>query len=124
MSFGMMIMVLFTSNHPKLARYTGLIAGVMVTCYLILSAPISGFSINPARTIASALPAMRFDAFWIYMTAPFIGMSTAAELYLLLGRKAMCAKFHHSELYTCIFNCGYCKHTEASQNTTRSEPIL
>lgn len=109
-AFGMMTMVLTTSNHPALAKYTGIIAGLFVMGYLILSAPISGFSMNPARTIASAVPAMQYTSFWIYMIAPFLGMLSAAELFKRLKGKAICAKFHHSGSYLCIFNCGYCEH--------------
>ena len=87
MSFGMMLMVLTTSNHPRLAKYTGLIAGFLVASFVVLSAPISGFSINPARTIASAVVANQYPSFWIYMTAPFIGMLAASEFFIYHGRR-------------------------------------
>ncbi len=109
-AFWMMTMVLATSNHPTLSKYTGIISGFFVMSYVILSGPISGFSMNPARTIASAVPAMQYTAFWIYMIAPFLGMLSAAELFEKLKGKAICAKFHHSRSYLCIFNCGYCEH--------------
>jgi aquaporin Z len=110
MSFAMMTMVLTTSNHPRVSPYTGIIAGIFVACFVILSAPVSGFSINPARTIASAIPAMQFRSFWIYMTAPLIGMFSAAELYKAFDGKTVCAKIDHKDSYLCIFNCGYCRH--------------
>ncbi len=109
-AYGMMTMVLTTSNHPRLSKYTGVIAGFLVMSYVILSGPISGFSMNPARTIASAVPATDFGSFWIYMTAPFIGMLTAAEVFKLFKGRAICAKMHHENSYLCIFNCGYCEH--------------
>jgi aquaporin Z len=114
MAFSMMIMVLTTTNHPRYARYTGLIAGMFVASFVILSAPISGFSINPARTIASAIPGMQFPSFWIYMTAPFIGMLGAAEVFTHFKGKAICAKMHHVDTYLCIFNCGYCLHNHSA----------
>jgi len=43
-------MVLFTSNNQKLARLTGLFAGILVATYITLEAPLSGTSMNPART--------------------------------------------------------------------------
>lgn len=109
-AFGMMTMVLTTSNHPTLSKYTGAIAGFFVMGYVILSGPVSGFSMNPARTLASALPAMYYTSLWIYMVAPFIGMLTAAEVFRKSKGKAICAKMHHSHSYLCIFNCGYCEH--------------
>ena len=109
-AFCMMTMVLTTSNHPALSKYTGIISGFLVMSYVILSGPISGFSMNPARTIASAVPAMQYTSFWIYMVAPFLGMLSAAELFKRSKGKVICAKFHHSKSYLCIFNCGYCEH--------------
>jgi aquaporin Z len=110
-AFAMMTMVLTTANRPKLSKYTGAIAGVFVMTYVIVSGPVSGFSMNPARTIASAIPAQQFPAFWIYMTAPFIGMFAAASFYKRARGAVYCAKMHHSNSYLCIFNCQYCAHT-------------
>jgi len=109
-AFLMMTMVLITSNHPTLSKYTGAIAGFFVTCYVIITAPISGFSMNPARTLASDVPAMQYPSVWVYLTAPFIGMLGAAEVFVRRRGKAICAKMYHSKSYLCIFNCGYCEH--------------
>lgn len=119
-AFFMMTMVLVTSNKPKLSKYTGAIAGIFVMTYVIISAPISGFSMNPARTIASAVPAMQFHAFWIYMTAPFIGMFGAAAFYKRANGAVYCAKIHHSSSYLCIFNCQYCAHSTIAVNDKES----
>lgn len=109
-AFCMMMMVLVTSNHSKLSKYTGAFAGLLVMIYVILTGPVSGFGMNPARTLASAIPAMQFSSFWIYMTAPFIGMFSAAAFYQRFKGAVICAKMNHSEFYKCIFNCGYCTH--------------
>lgn len=109
-AFGMMMMILVTSNNPRTAKFTGVIAGIFVATYVILSGPISGFSINPARSIASAIPSGHYASFWIYMTAPFIGMFSAAALYQYYKGVVHCAKMHHSNMYDCIFNCDYCAH--------------
>src|SRR5262249_25076403 len=81
-AFLQMSLVLRISNTPRLARFTGLFAGVMVATYISLEAPYSGMSMNPARTFASALPARVWTALWIYFTAPPLGMLLAAELYV------------------------------------------
>jgi aquaporin Z len=116
-AFGMMTMVLVTTSNRNLSKYTGGIAGLMVTCYVIVSGPISGFSMNPARTIASAIPAMQYPSFWIYLTAPFIGMFSAAVLYKYFRGVVHCAKLYHSKFYTCIFYCGYGKYDHALEIT-------
>ncbi len=104
---GMMSAVLYFSNHHGLAGYTGLVAGTLVALYITFEAPFSGMSINPARTFGSAFPPGIWDGFWIYLTAPPLGMLTAAELYLWWkGKYAVkCCKLHHNTDKRCIF-CG------------------
>ena len=108
-SLGMMAMVLIASNSMSLMRFTGLGAGVLVALYIGVEAPLSGMSMNPARTLASALPARTWTAIWTYFTAPPLGMLLAAELYLRLGRVrgVKCAKLQHHGATRCIFRCGY-----------------
>ncbi|MGV0027675.1 MIP/aquaporin family protein [Phormidesmis priestleyi] len=108
-SFGLMLMVLVTSNHPKWSRFTGILSGILVATYITIEAPFSGMSMNPARTLASAIPAQNWTAIWVYFTAPVLGMLLAAELYVRLnGRNAVrCAKLHHHNHKRCIFRCGY-----------------
>jgi aquaporin Z len=107
-SCGMMLMVLFITNTPKLARFTGLFGGTLVFLYITFEAPLSGMSINPARTIASALPSGIWTAAWIYFVAPIGGMLLAVELYRLFRRGAQvaCAKWNHDARHRCIF-CGH-----------------
>jgi aquaporin Z len=105
----MMAIVLVASNVPRLDRYTGLFAGVLVTAYIAFEAPLSGMSMNPARTLGSAANAMSWDALWIYFTAPPLGMLLAAELYVRRAGIAAvrCCKLHHDNDQRCIFRCGY-----------------
>jgi aquaporin Z len=108
-SFGIMMTILIVSNTAKLSRFTGIFAGVLVAAYITLEAPLSGMSMNPARTLASALPAHTWTALWIYFTAPVVGMLLAAEIYVRFnGLSAVrCAKLHHNNHKRCIFHCGY-----------------
>jgi aquaporin Z len=104
---GLMSAVLYFSNHHRLDRYTGLFAGLLVATYITLEAPFSGMSMNPARSFGSAFPSGIWDHFWIYLTAPLLGMLTASEFYLWRkGRQAVkCCKLHHDNNKRCIF-CG------------------
>ena len=105
--FGMaavlMGVVLWSTNRRKLAQYTSLMVGCLIAIYIFLFAPVSGFSINPARTVASAVFAGVWTAVWIYFVAPLFGMLLAAEVY---GRAAgweriLCAKLHPGPSYLC-----------------------
>ena len=85
-AFIAMSVVLFASNNERLKKYTRLIAGCLVCTCVIVAGPISGFGMNPARSLASAIPANIWTAFWIYLVIPFVGMLLAAEVYLLIQR--------------------------------------
>ena len=80
----LMGVVLWTSNRPRLAGYTSYAVGVLIALYILLFAPVSGFSINPARTVGSAVFARVWTAGWVYFTGPLLGMMGAAEVYLRL----------------------------------------
>jgi len=109
MSFGMMLTVLTVSNAPRCARLTGVCAGALVAIYITLEAPLSGMSMNPARTLGPALFAHTGRSLWLYFTAPLLGMLAAAEVFVRLrGRdRVRCAKLHHPVNLPCIFVCGY-----------------
>jgi len=108
-TFLLMSVVLNASNSVRFSRFTGLFAGVLVATYISLESPLSGMSMNPARSLASALPGGIWDALWVYFTAPPIGMLMAAEFYVRVhGAKAViCAKLNHQNDKPCIFRCGY-----------------
>lgn len=107
-AFVLLMIVLLVSNSPRIACYTGLCAGLLVALYIIVEAPLSGMSLNPARTLASALLSNTWTALWIYFIAPLLGMFGAAQFYLTLrGQAAVrCAKLHHQNRQRCIF-CEY-----------------
>jgi aquaporin Z len=106
-AFGMMGMVLVSTTHHATAPFTGLFAGLLVALYIAIEAPVSGMSINPARTFASAIAARQYRALWIYFTAPPLGMLGAAGLYVLAfgGDRIHCAKLDHCKGHRCVFNC-------------------
>ena len=111
LSFGLMLMVLFTSNNDRLSKYTGVFSGILVAAYITFEAPISGMSINPARTFASGFPAQVWDGFWIYYFAPPLAMLTAAEIYLRYPKKpqVICCKFCPNKEQVCIAKKCCCK---------------
>ncbi len=108
-TFLLMLTVLTVSNRAKIARFTGLFAGALVATYITLEAPLSGMSMNPARTFGSALGGNIWTALWIYFTAPPLGMLLAAESYLRLAgaHQIFCAKLHHHNDQRCIFRCRF-----------------
>jgi aquaporin Z len=107
-SAALMFVVLSLSATERFARFTGIAAGILVALYISFEAPLSGMSMNPARTFASAAPRMQWDYYWIYVAAPLLGMLGAAQLFLIIRgwRRLACAKLLHPADQRCI-HCGY-----------------
>jgi aquaporin Z len=115
LSLGMMTLILQVSNRPNLSQFTGLFAGILVAIYITIEAPISGMSINPARSLGSAIPAQAWHGFWVYCIAPPLGMILASEIYLRTGKKKsraeLCCKLCPNSTTRCISPvcCQMCK---------------
>lgn len=94
----LMAVVLVSSNRPRLAPWTTWLVGGLIASYIVLFAPVSGFSINPARTTGSAVFAHVWTSIWIYFTAPPLGMLAAAEVYLRASSAPRPHYFRHRHL--------------------------
>jgi aquaporin Z len=105
-SFILMITVLLVSSRAILARYTPYCVGALYATFITFETPLSGMSMNPARTFGSALHAGYWYALWIYFFAPTLGMLIAGEVFLRARRGVgpYCAKLHHANNKRCIFH--------------------
>ncbi len=70
------------------AKEQGLLAGVAIGAVIALEAmfagPISGASMNPARSFAPAVVAGNFAHLWIYLTAPIAGALAGVMIWRIL----------------------------------------
>ena len=81
MSVLLMGMVLIFAGSQRLHRWTPHMVGVLIGLYIALEAPLSGMSVNPARTFSTALSAHNFSSLWIYFLAPVLGMVLASQAH-------------------------------------------
>jgi aquaporin Z len=105
-AFLLMTAVLTATSTPGLAPFTGILAGICVMLFIVFEAPLSGMSMNPARTLASAVIPRLWRGLWIYFTAPPLAMLAAAGLFTLSHHPTACAKMQHNGGGRCIF-CEY-----------------
>ncbi len=107
-SFLLVFIILHVSSAPGLAPATGLVAGALVALFITFETPLSGMSMNPARTVASALWAHQAPGLWLYFVAPVAGMLLAVTGFqrLAASRRAACAKLVHDPRFHCMF-CGH-----------------
>ena len=119
----LMLIVLWLSNRPPLAQYTSYSVGLLIVFYVFVFAPVSGFSINPARTTASAVFANVWTAVWLYFVAPLLGMLTSAEIYLRVygAERVLCAKLHPDPSYPCPFLCQFPFHRHSHEAELTAE---
>jgi MIP family channel proteins len=77
----LMVVILRVSSGSK---EKGIMAGVAVGSVIALEAmfagPISGASMNPARSLAPALVSLQTQHLWVYLIAPTLGAATGVAI--------------------------------------------
>ena len=85
LTFILMVVILRVSSGPK---ERGILAGITVGAVIGLEAmfagPISGASMNPARSLAPAAVSGEFTGLWVYLTAPIAGAIAGVSCQRLL----------------------------------------
>jgi aquaporin Z len=96
-------------NKPRLAPRTGIVCGTLVALLVMIEAPVTGTSLNPARTLGPAILAPSYASLWIYFAGPAAGALLAVGAYRgQWGSQTVCAKLYHTEKYPCPFDrCSY-----------------
>lgn len=123
----MMFVILAVSSRDSVAKYTGLCAGLLVATFISLEAPLSGMSMNPARSLGSNLLAQRLDVFWIYLIAPTLAMQLVAMLFARTaddGRVRWCPRLYHPSRSPCVFGCGDSAAIRETPSRSRSDAQL
>lgn len=89
LTFFLMFVIL---NVSKGSRETGMFAGIAIGSVVLLAVlfggPVSGASMNPARSLAPAVVSMNLSFLWIYLLAPFAGSLAAVYCENLLNGKS------------------------------------
>jgi glycerol uptake facilitator-like aquaporin len=63
------------------AFYDSLAVGFALACGVFIAGPITGGSLNPARTLGPMIVAGQFSALWVYIVGPIVGAVLAALAY-------------------------------------------
>lgn len=85
LTFLLLFVVLNVSEGAKEKGITaGIAIGSVITLEVLVGGPISGASMNPARSFGPALVGGDWTAYWIYVAGPILGGLIAAPLAILL----------------------------------------
>lgn len=79
--FLMFVIMAVATDSRAVGQAAALAIGATVGLEAIFAGPISGASMNPARSLAPALVGWIWTAQWVYLTAPFLGATVAALTY-------------------------------------------
>ena len=70
----LMFVILCTSTAAREQRqFAGVAIGAVVALEALFAGPVSGASMNPARSLAPAVVSLRVESLWIYLVAPVLG---------------------------------------------------
>ena len=83
-TFFLTFVVFGTAVDPKAPRVGGFAIGLVVAVDILAIGPLTGASMNPARSFGPALASGIFEGQFIYWTAPIVGSILAALLYDVL----------------------------------------
>jgi aquaporin Z len=114
--------VLSTMGRGRVSSYTGVVAGAYVALCIMFEAPLSGMSMNPARSVGSNVIAGHLDTLWIYLLAPTLGMQFAVAIFTGLvdhRRSRPCPRLYHPAWIPCVFGCEkHAAHESPSRSTS------
>jgi aquaporin Z len=107
-TFLLVTLILFFVDRPVLQRFTPAAAGTLVAFLVFVEAPLSGTSLNPARSLGPAVVAGDYRGLWAYFVGPLAGALAAAFVYQRRHRSVRCGKLIHDPSYPCRFlDCAY-----------------
>lgn len=96
---------LFVSSH-RLMHWTPLMNWIVVATMVWLEAPISGTSLNPARSLGPDIVAWFWQSQWLYCIAPPLGGMLAVGVFRLIAageRDVLTGKLFHVAHYRSVF---------------------
>ncbi|MGI4886637.1 MAG: MIP/aquaporin family protein [Janthinobacterium lividum] len=76
-----MLVLLQALHSARLKEWVGALAGLMLAVFIVFESPVSGMSLNPARSTGTAVAAQLSPSLWIYFVGPLAAMWAMAVLY-------------------------------------------
>ncbi|XP_077243394.1 putative aquaporin NIP7-1 [Tasmannia lanceolata] len=84
-TFFIMFLASVLSNNVQAVGPSSCFAvGAAIALGVLITGPVSGGSLNPARSLGPAIISWKFDDIWVYLLAPTIGAVSGALLFRLL----------------------------------------
>lgn len=82
LSFGLMFVIMAVATDRRVAEgFAGIAVGLTVGFEAMMGGPLTGASMNPARSLGPAVAGGIWNAHWLYWVAPITAMFAAARVY-------------------------------------------
>ena len=79
--FLMFVITAVATDGRAVGQMAGLAIGATVGVCAVFAGPVTGASMNPARSIGPALVSGEWDQLWVYVLAPLVGAAIGAAVY-------------------------------------------
>jgi len=84
--FLMFVIITVSTNQDRVGSFSGVAIGGVVALGILLGGPISGGSMNPARSFGPAFVGLIWTDHWVYWIGPVMGSALGALVYLGLTK--------------------------------------
>mgnify|MGYP000595600425 CR=1 FL=1 len=76
----MLIIIMVATGSKEVGTLAGIAIGAAVAVLALLAGPITGASMNPARSLGPALVSGNLEHIWLYIVAPILGAALAVPV--------------------------------------------
>ncbi|WJX44467.1 hypothetical protein P8452_31437 [Trifolium repens] len=80
----MFVVSAVSTDNRAIGELAGIAVGMTIVVDVFIAGPVSGASMNPARTLGPAVVMHIYKGFWVYVLGPFIGAILGASAYNLI----------------------------------------
>ncbi|WP_250030967.1 MIP/aquaporin family protein [Paractinoplanes maris] len=81
-TFVLVLVVVLVANDPRVSRGSAALAiGLALGLAILISGPVTGAGVNPARALGPMIAAGQWRDWWAYVIGPLLGGAVAAFLY-------------------------------------------
>jgi len=89
LTFVFIMTVLGVTSNEKMGSVAGIVIGLTLAFVHIMGIPLTGTSVNPARSLAPALfmGGTALEQVWLFIVAPLIGAALAAAVFMAWNRQ-------------------------------------
>jgi aquaporin NIP len=84
--FLMLVILPFSQGSKEKGMFAGIAIGSVILLEAMFAGPVSGASMNPARSVAPALLSGHFEHLWVYIFAPILGACSSSLVWTYLKK--------------------------------------